>query len=360
MEVVFLRRRKLGRGSCRELSAKMASDSRVCRSWRTEADRQPEGDDLVVRWGCTANVAINNVLNTARAIHQVNDKAGFRMHIADNNEYAMVIPETWQHEGEVAYPCIVRPAVHSRGRNVWHCSNRTELRQAIDVCGEGWYASEYIEKVSEYRVFVVQGRAVAVAEKTPANRDDIAWNVAQGGRFDNVSWDNWPLQAVRKSIEAFNLSELDFGGVDVMVDAEGKAYVIEINSAPSLTSDYRQECMAKAFDYIVQHGKERIPLPEARGGYRKFIHPCVCDRAIVPDTLQFEEEGDAAFRQAGGMLGAAEPTDEWDGGSVADEPRRTAQVDIPADITNEQIARATLAGFTDAELVTEINRRMSL
>jgi glutathione synthase/RimK-type ligase-like ATP-grasp enzyme len=127
----------------------------------------------------------------------------------------------------------------------------------------------------------VQGRAVAVAQKTPSNPDDVAWNVAQGGRFDNVPWDSWPLQAVRKSIEAFNLSELDFGGVDVMVDAEGKAYIIEINSAPSLTSPYRQECMAKAFDYISEHGKERIPLVEERGGYRKFIHPAVCERAVL-------------------------------------------------------------------------------
>ena len=73
---------------------------------------------------------------------------------------------------------------------------------------------------------------------------------------------------------------LDFGGVDVMVVAGGNAYVLEINSAPSQTSPYRQECTAKAFDYIVQYGKERIDVVQERGGYRKFIHPCLTNEAI--------------------------------------------------------------------------------
>jgi glutathione synthase/RimK-type ligase-like ATP-grasp enzyme len=124
---------------------------------------------------------------------------------------------------------------------------------------------------------------VWVTKKTPANLDDIAWNVAKGGRFDNVSWDEWPLKVVRVACEAFDLSGLDFGGVDVMVGQDGNAYVIEINSAPSLTSPYRQSCMGKLFDYIILNGKGDIPKIKERGGYKKFIHPAVCDNAIIGD-----------------------------------------------------------------------------
>jgi glutathione synthase/RimK-type ligase-like ATP-grasp enzyme len=136
--------------------------------------------------------------------------------------------------------------------------------------------------VAEYRVFVVSGRAVAVAKKTPGNPQDVAWNVARGGRFDNVDWGDWPLKAVKTSIEAFNLSALDFGGVDVMVDGDGNCYVLEINSAPSLTSPYRQECMAKGLHYALTRGKERIPLVAERGGWRKFAHPAISDQALIP------------------------------------------------------------------------------
>jgi hypothetical protein len=59
-----------------------------------------------------------------------------------------------------------------------------------------------------------------------------------------------------------------------MVDAEGRAYVLEINSAPSQTSPYRQTCTAKAFDWIVLNGKDKIPLSDERG-YKKYIHPAM-------------------------------------------------------------------------------------
>jgi hypothetical protein len=78
------------------------------------------------------------------------------------------------------------------------------------------------------------------------------------------------------------MSKLDFGGVDVMVDAKGNCYVLEINSAPSQTSPYRQSCVAKAFDYMIEKGKDRIGLVEEKGGYLKFIHPAIDEKAKLP------------------------------------------------------------------------------
>jgi len=220
------------------------------------------------------------VLNTAAAIREVNDKVNFRLKL-DNEQ---LCPATYitghearQNHGNDAL-LVYRPKQHSRGRHLY-VTDVTGDAVAQNKCGDGYYVSPLIDKVAEYRVFVVSGRAVAVAQKTPGNPEDVAWNVAKGGRFDNVNWDKWPLKVVKTAIAGFELSSLDFGGVDVMVDKWGEAYILEINSAPSLTSPYRQECMAKAFDYIIENGKERIPLQAERGGYTKFIHPAVCDRA---------------------------------------------------------------------------------
>ena len=277
---IILRRRKLGRTSCREVAARMQEPCTVVRN-----DKALPDTDLAIRWGTTSNVPCKNVLNTAAAIHEVNDKVNFRLKLDEED----LCPETFTNKEElleyvdefVGWSWVVRPKNHSRGRHLYVVTSPAELDAAIAKCGAGWYASPLIDKVSEYRVFVVQGRAVAVARKTPGNPEDVAWNVAKGGRFDNVNWDAWPLKAVRVAIEGFNLSQLDFGGVDIMIDKEGEVYILEINSAPSLTSDYRQTCFAKAFDYIIRNGKERIPLKEEKGGYTKFIHPAVCDRAKV-------------------------------------------------------------------------------
>ena len=272
---IILRRRKLGLTSCREIAARGMEAYCVVRN-----DKEvPEGHDLCIRWGCTSNVPIKNVLNKAAAIHEVNDKAGFRKKLDD----AELCTETWWNKDAVPREAIndgliVRPRTHSRGRNLFVVPEMS-LDEACRRAGHGYYINRLITKATEYRMFVVSGRVVAVAEKTPGNPNDVAWNVAQGGRFDNVKWDGWPMKAVRKSVEAFNLTDLDFGGVDVMVDKDGEAYVIEINSAPSLTSDYRQTCFAKAFDYIIRNGKARLPMVNEKGGYLKFIHPAVCDRA---------------------------------------------------------------------------------
>lgn len=288
MTVIILRRPKLGL-SVKHLVEKSQLIDSVVRNDR----RLPDNLSLVFRWGTTSNVDCRNVVNTAEAIHRVNDKAGYRRLLMDDWRNGPVgnvaypeplCPMTWFGEDVDRpdphdYPVVVRPRTHAQGRHVYLCNNQEELDRAIARCGPGWYASEYINKVAEYRVTFVQGRVVWVAQKTPGDPNAIAWNVARGGRFDNVRWDAWPLRAVRVAREAFVLSGLDFGAVDIMVDADGRPYVLEINSAPSQTSPYRQECMAKAFDYIVRNGKDSIPVIAERGGYKKFIHPALTHEA---------------------------------------------------------------------------------
>lgn len=278
MSIIILRRPKLGL-SVKHLVAKSDLIDKVVRNDR----RLPDDLSLVFRWGTTSNVDCRNVVNTAEAIHKVNDKAGFRSvlmgHHRDGNDLLCPWTYTINDGPHIEFPVIVRPKSHAQGRHVYLCNNMEELSRATQRCGPGWYASTYINKVAEYRVTFVQGRVVWVAQKTPGDPNAIAWNVARGGRFDNVRWDAWPLRTIRVAREAFVLSGLDFGAVDVMVDAEGRPYVLEINSAPSQTSPYRQECMAKAFDYIVRNGKEPIPVIAERGGYKKFVHPALTPEA---------------------------------------------------------------------------------
>lgn len=294
----ILRRRKLGRTSAREIARNTEEGIKVFRNdgrrynhdtnkYERVAGGLPEDGGFVFRWGCTSVVPGNpTVVNKVEAISKVNDKAKFRKLLAD----ADLAPASWLSIADFqdtafvndGYPVVVRRSYHAQGRHLHVCRNTEELRTACNRYGEGnYYISELINKVAEYRVCVIQGRAAWVARKTPADPSAVAWNVAQGGRFDNVNWAEWPLKAVKVSIEAFNLSGLDFGGVDVMVDAEGNCYVLEINSAMSLTSPYRQETTAKCFDYIIRNGKEPIALTEERGGWKKFIHPALSPEAIV-------------------------------------------------------------------------------
>ena len=67
-----------------------------------------------------------------------------------------------------------------------------------------------------------------------------------------------------------------------MRDEDGRYYVIEINSAPSLPNltngdfSYRQRMMAKAFDWMVR--EEEVPPVLDEPNWRSYIHPAIWPR----------------------------------------------------------------------------------
>lgn len=308
--ITFLRRKKLGAGSLRGMAfelnglsgtprslsviksigehASILRNDKLGNSWTLL-----ESSTLLIRWGCTSttNVPLDKQVNPSRAIKQVGDKKGTRKLLREMDP--TLIPTTITSDDRsysdalitTGVQLILRPSTHAQGRNLFVCNN---LQEVVDVVRSkpqtfagGWYASELINKVAEYRVYVVSGRVATVARKTPDDPNAVAWNVAQGGRFDVVRWGDWPLEVCRVAVEAFkHVDGLDFSGVDVMVDEEGKAYVIELNSAPSLpllsdgSVSYRQKCMAKCFKHMESQGKERMDYQHEQG-WRGYIHPAV-------------------------------------------------------------------------------------
>lgn len=284
---IILRRRKLGRGSANGIANFSTTGIAGVRNWVLE-DFPTDSMNYVFRWGCTTSIPVIPgeqpvIVNTAAAIHWCSDKRQGRL---DMQEAGVSVPRTWTQEdwqhrvdaGDLTGHFVMRPATHAQGRNLEHGSWR-DLRALLNTSTvyRGGYISALIAKVAEYRVFVVQNRVGWVARKTPGNPEDVAWNVARGGRFDNVRWSDWPKAVIVEALKAAKVSGCDFCGVDVMVDAEGKAYVLEVNSAPSQTSEYRQRCVAKCFDYIVTHGKEHFPdvEPGPRRTWKSYIHPAL-------------------------------------------------------------------------------------
>ena len=287
MTAIILRRRKLGRTSAREIAAKMQQPCKVVRNWRPmDAVRNSlhlRAPSFVFRWGCVSNVPTNSreyvTVNTAESIGWCSDKKQGRL---DMQAAGVPVPVTfgslndWARGRVKDKQYVLRPKQHSQGRNLLVVEKLGEMVDFVEKFPE-FYISELVNKVAEYRVFVCQNRVVWVAQKTPGNPEDVAWNVARGGRFDNVQWSNWNTRVLDAALKASKVSGTDFCGVDVMVDAEGNPFVLEVNSAPSQTSPYRQQCVAKAFDYIVTNGKEHFDDVQwnPRRTWKSYIHPAV-------------------------------------------------------------------------------------
>jgi len=279
MKAIIFRRRKLGKTSADGIIAAATESISQVRNWVPNDWNGATNDEdtpLVFRWGCTSSIPINaDVVNPAKVIHWCGNKKQSRLEMQAAGvpvPFTLCINDTVPHEYS-NNEWIARPVTHSQGRNMIVGSFRDCSRWLEDNFGDG-YISVRVVKVAEYRVFVCQNRVVWVASKTPANPSDVAWNVARGGKFANVRWGEWPIKVIKAAIKAAKVSGADFCGVDVMVAEDENPFVLEINSAPSQTSPYRQSCVAKAFDYIIQNGKEHFPPVHGRR-YTDYIHPAI-------------------------------------------------------------------------------------
>lgn len=267
----LFRRKKLGNTSCKAIAAFAAQPFSIVRNDNIPANMP----NYVFRWGCTSTLPTKGtVVNNAEAIHKTSDKRNARMSM---QAAGISVPLSFTARHSARLPCVVRPQYHHQGRHLYLCTTSPELDRAVAACGDGWYGASYIKKTREYRIYIVQGRVAAVAEKIPEDKNAVGWNHALGATFQNIRWDDWPMAGCLEAIRAHDHLGLDFSGIDVMEDAEGHIYILEGNAAPSLTSEYRQKMFAKCFDYIVQHGKEG--MNHAKKRYVDVIHPAICEKA---------------------------------------------------------------------------------
>lgn len=301
---LFLRRRTLGAGSVRGMLSHIHGYDTVqgfkTFNWFGEnggvvrherLSRVP--DDILenatlVRWGCTAEtgVPLSRTMNHSDKIKAVNDKRAFRLKM---DGAGVSVPQTALTLGGLEClfgdptitAVVIRRSRHAQGRHLWVARSFQEAKgivQRQEALGHLWYASEYIPKDAEYRVYVMRGRVVTVAMKTPENPSAVAWNVAQGSVFQVNSMSLWHEKAIKEAVKAANASGLDFCGVDVMT-LRDDAFVLEVNSAPSLPSlsnnqvSYRQRKVADAFLWELSDSKIDKDRNEDDPLWRQYIHP---------------------------------------------------------------------------------------
>jgi len=274
----------------------------------------------VIRWGCTATLPTTGAtspryMQPASGIHEVNNKVGFlqKLSLLDNQKGLLPVVELGRvrSNGLTVSPVlgdttstqmgtfasvanlsrtesitqahsdqwVVRPPTHSQGRNLRVVDTTALTRMMRQGTSQG-YARPLVNKSAEYRVFVMNGKVVNVVSKTPSNPSDVAWNVAQGGRFDNVRWGDWPINVVDLACRISHHTGLNLTGIDIMVDEDGEAWFIEANSAPTLpfNSDgsytYRQKCVAKGFHYSLTESNDPFPYQQGET-WRDYIHPAI-------------------------------------------------------------------------------------
>lgn len=239
----------------------------------------PEGG-FIFRWGTTSNIPQNGeVVNSAKAIHRVFDKSASRKRLFSMG----LAPKCWTDIEEFLEYCstleseppkvVIRPKNHIRGQDIIFGSSILETYKASKKFSDGFYISEIIDKKKEFRVFTLSGRILGMVQKMPDDPTEFAWGCAdeEGGSFKYIPWSKWDLDLAEKCVLAANEFKIDFSAIDIVQDAGGKNFILELNSAPSL-STYWCEVFALGFDYVVEHGREIISVHPDKD-WKSYIHP---------------------------------------------------------------------------------------
>jgi RimK family alpha-L-glutamate ligase len=179
------------------------------------------------------------VYNDGRAIERSVDK-GMTSFLL--NSAGVPTPATWvlqdHHqlskimlsEFEAGHELVFKPLFGSQGNGLLKIANFDDLPEREFYNGV-YYLQRYIdtgsEDVSDWRVFVINGKAVAAML-----RRGQGWisNVAQGARCHAAVLDQ-ELKSLAEA--AAGALDMNYAGVDILRDGKHQPYVLEVNSIPA-------------------------------------------------------------------------------------------------------------------------------
>jgi hypothetical protein len=209
-------------------------------------------DDVVINWGntyCDATTlpcffsASFDFLNIPVFITGASNKLKFFQSLVEGTEDdGDIIPDFWTNKGNIPddkYPIVCRTVLagHS-GAGIVIANSPGELVDAPLYV-------QYVKKKDEYRIHIGRlpsGDATVISVQRKARRhdtpdDQVNWQVRNHSNgFVFVRNNVTPPPSVLEVAErALLRTGLDFGAVDVIWnEQQGKAYVLEINTAPGL------------------------------------------------------------------------------------------------------------------------------
>ena len=181
------------------------------------------------------------VYNDGRAVERTVDKGmtSFLLH-----HHRVPTPPTWvcesrHHAQQVllretmaGHDLVMKPLFGSQGMGVRRLEAGDILPVPMEQHVEGlYYLQRYIDSGEgawhDYRVFIINGRAVAAMA-----RHGSSWvnNVALGARCEAIANDS---EVAELALAAAQAVEIDYCGVDVIRDCQGKLSVLEVNSIPA-------------------------------------------------------------------------------------------------------------------------------
>lgn len=170
------------------------------------------------------------IYNDAKAIERTVDKAMTSFLL---QQAGIRTPQTWVCESRISAhevierqaQLIIKPLFGSQGQGVRLVNKPLPLPMDKHVDGV-FYLQQFIEATCDYRVFVINNKAVAAMR-----RRGEGWlhNVAQGARCEATQ----DADILQLAEQAAKILDIAYCGVDIIRHSDNALYVLEVNSIPA-------------------------------------------------------------------------------------------------------------------------------
>ncbi len=131
------------------------------------------------------------------------------------------------------YPVVVKTVSGRQGEGIFLLSSESESQAVVARIlepSQGLVIQRFIppEGRSDYRILVIKDKVAAAMSLKPAP-GEFRSNIHLNGRAETVSL---PVSLAKVAVKASNALGLDVSGVDLVVDANGRVEVLEVNYSP--------------------------------------------------------------------------------------------------------------------------------
>lgn len=224
-------------------SAKLLAADLDAKRVYSDRDYSPGPDDLIVNWGSghvpswgraaeQKSMILNHWHDVDKSINKITSFAKFRLAKVSTPDWTRNHSEAleWAADGE--WVCCRTQVEGMDG------SGLVLAKRKQDVIQSSLY-TKYIKIAHEYRVYVFGDTIIDVLEKRRDSEALAAGKVNPDIRTEANHWVfcrsnvHYPMndQGPIKAVAALGLH---FAGVDVVMDQQGKTYILETNTAPGI------------------------------------------------------------------------------------------------------------------------------
>ena len=199
-------------------------------AWNKETDR--EGIlPMAINYGCEKS-KLPKSLNTSNCLNYNSEDVGdkvkcFEIFDSLNIPHPALIIDPANYDA----PFLGRKNKSSQGNGITKFKPKSENWNKYG-CD---FFVEYIEVVKEFRVHIFRGQIICEFNKDFSHCKQFIHSKQFGSKLVFGKLDSpYRYDIIDASIKALHGCGLDYGAVDIIADENGKWYILEVNSAPSM------------------------------------------------------------------------------------------------------------------------------